>query len=61
MHDPLGGMRVTEEGFYKLTELTANFAQKHCNGRSISFLEGGYGFPALAQSVYRHLHCLLKH
>ncbi|HHJ52788.1 MAG TPA: histone deacetylase [Caldithrix abyssi] len=61
VHDPLGGMRVTEEGFYKLTELTANFAQKHCNGRIISFLEGGYAYPALAQSVYRHLHCLLKH
>jgi len=59
--DPLGGMRVTDSGFYKMTELVSHFAQKFCNGRIISLLEGGYNLDALALSVYRHLSCLLKH
>ncbi len=59
--DPIGGMLLTEEGFYKITELTARFAQRHANGRIISFLEGGYHLSALPSSVSRHLQCLLKH
>ncbi len=59
--DPIGGMLLTEEGFYKITELTARFAQRHANGRVISFLEGGYHLSALPSSVSRHLQCLLKH
>ncbi|MBN2424229.1 MAG: histone deacetylase [Calditrichaceae bacterium] len=59
--DPLGGMLVTDNGYYKMTELTAKFAQKHCSGRIISFLEGGYNLQALAAGVYQHLSCLLKH
>ncbi len=61
IQDPIGGMRVSTEGFYKLTELVAQFANKHSNGRIISFLEGGYHLNALAESVYQHLVCLLKH
>lgn len=59
--DPIGGMNVTEQGFYKLTEITARFAQRHCAGRIISFLEGGYHLQGLAGCVYKHLQCLLKH
>jgi len=59
--DPIGGMRVTTQGFYKLTEMIAHFANRHCNGRVISFLEGGYHLKALAESTYQHLQCLLKH
>ncbi len=59
--DPIGGMLLTEEGFYKMTELTARFALRHANGRIISFLEGGYRLSALPSSVSRHLQCLLKH
>ncbi len=59
--DPLSGMLLTENGYYKLTELVALFAHQHCNGRIISFLEGGYNLTALSKSVYQHLHCLLKH
>ena len=59
--DPLGGMRVTAEGFYKLTEIVSHFAQRHCGGRIISFLEGGYNLNGLAECVHQHLQCLLKH
>lgn len=58
--DPIGGMQVTTEGFYKLTELVCRFANRTCNGRIISFLEGGYNLKALSESVYQHLLCLLK-
>ena len=59
--DPIGGMQLTEDGFYKLTEITARFAARYANGRIISFLEGGYHLQGLAQSVHKHLQCLLKH
>ena len=59
--DPIGGMLVTEQGFYKLTELVARFAQRHSNGRIVSFLEGGYNLQELPHSVYKHLLCMLKH
>lgn len=59
--DPIGGMQVTTQGFYKLTELVCQFANRTAHGRIISFLEGGYHLEALAQSVYQHLLCLLKH
>ena len=59
--DPIGGMLISSDGYYKLTEITARFAQKYCGGRIISFLEGGYSFHGLSESVYEHLKCLLKH
>ena len=59
--DPIGGMLVSEQGFYKLTEIVARFAQRHSNGRIISFLEGGYNLRELPHSVYKHLLCMLKH
>lgn len=59
--DPIGGMQLTEDGFYKLTEMTARFAARYANGRIISFLEGGYHLQGLAHSVHKHLQCLLKH
>ena len=59
--DPIGGMLITSDGYYKLTEITARFAQKYCGGRIISFLEGGYSFNGLSEGVYEHLKCLLKH
>jgi len=59
--DPLGAMQVTTEGFYKMTEQVCLFAQKHCQGRIISVLEGGYSHPGLAESASRHLQCFLKH
>ncbi len=59
--DPIGGLLLTTNGYYKLTEITARFSQKHSGGRIISFLEGGYNFHGMSESVYEHLKCLLKH
>jgi len=59
--DPIGSMQMTYDGYYKLTEIIARFAQKHCNGRIISLLEGGYSLSALGECIYQHVMCLLKH
>lgn len=59
--DSLGGMQVDARGFYKLTELLARYAQVFCNGRILSFLEGGYGTEEFAECVLAHLNCMLKH
>ncbi len=53
-NDPLGGMRVTDEGFAAMTRLVADVADSYCGGRLLSTLEGGYDLDGLAGSVARH-------
>lgn len=55
--DPLASMRLTENGYAWLTRMAVDIAQKHCRGRLISMLEGGYG-RALTASVGAHLEAL---
>lgn len=45
--DPLGGMKVTPEGFAKLTRQLTDQADKVCNGNIIFLLEGGYNLDGL--------------
>ena len=59
--DPLAGMQVTENGFWKMTEIVSRYAWRYSEGRILSVLEGGYDLKALADSVHAHLECLLKH
>ncbi len=40
--DPLGGMAVTAEGFAALAGLFQGWAARHCPGRLVFALEGGY-------------------
>ena len=57
--DPLGGMRVTTEGFGRLTKMVQDLALQTAGGRLLSVLEGGYNLDALRVSVARHLRVLL--
>ncbi len=41
-HDPIGGMRMTEQGFFALHALFRRWADHHCPGRLVYTLEGGY-------------------
>ena len=59
--DPLAGMQVTENGFWKLTEIVTRYAWRCSEGKILSVLEGGYHLGALSKSVEAHLECLLKH
>jgi len=55
--DPLASMRLTEKGYAWLTRMAVEIARKHCQGRLVSMLEGGYG-GALVTSVMAHLEAL---
>ncbi|HEV2127862.1 MAG TPA: histone deacetylase [Thermomicrobiales bacterium] len=51
--DPIGGCMVTDDGFAALTERTVALAERHCDGRLVAVLEGGYDPPALGRCVAR--------
>lgn len=59
-HDLLGGMKVTSEGFARMTQLVQQIAQKCCEGRLVSVLEGGYELEGLAASVEAHIRVLME-
>jgi acetoin utilization deacetylase AcuC-like enzyme len=54
-HDPLGGMRVTEEGFRSWGEWCAGLAAEVCGGRVLALLEGGYDLVNLPRLVEANL------
>jgi acetoin utilization deacetylase AcuC-like enzyme len=58
-NDTLGGMRVTTECFGKLTRIVKDIAERSCQGRLVSVLEGGYGMEGLAASVETHIRVLM--
>jgi acetoin utilization deacetylase AcuC-like enzyme len=49
--DPLGGMRVTPEGFAAMARILLNIAETCCQGRFVAVLEGGYHVVGLTRSV----------
>ena len=49
--DPLGGMRVTPDGFAAMTRILLNIADACCHGRFVAVLEGGYHVAGLTKSV----------
>jgi acetoin utilization deacetylase AcuC-like enzyme len=49
--DPLGSMRVTDEGFGVLADRVLGWADEVCDGRVVAVLEGGYDQPALGRCV----------
>ncbi len=55
VRDPLGGMHVTEKAFGEITRRVVEAAQRHCAGRVLSLLEGGYDMEGLASSVAEHV------
>ncbi|HEX8254961.1 MAG TPA: histone deacetylase [Thermoanaerobaculia bacterium] len=56
--DPLGGMTVTEQAYGELTSRIVECAERHCDGRVFSLLEGGYDLEGLAASVDEHVRAL---
>jgi len=57
--DPLAQLRLTEADFAWLTAEFCALAGRHCGGRIVSLLEGGYDLPALAASAAAHVRGLL--
>ncbi len=58
--DPLGCFSITDNGFKELTKISKQIASKHCNGRLVSALEGGYNLDGLTSAVISHLTALLN-
>ncbi|HVG23762.1 MAG TPA: histone deacetylase [Thermoanaerobaculia bacterium] len=56
--DPLGGMNMTEGAYGELTRRIVESADRHCDGRLFSLLEGGYDMEGLASSVAAHVSAL---
>jgi len=56
--DPLANINLQSKDFYEITKKIVDLANIHCNGRIISFLEGGYDMIALHESVKEHLTAL---
>ncbi|MBA4393602.1 MAG: histone deacetylase [Desulfobacca sp.] len=57
--DPLGAMRVTPNGFARMTRILLGLAEEVCQGRLLLALEGGYHLEGLSLSTRAVLQELL--
>ena len=58
--DPLAQLRVREADFAWLTTELCRVAERHCGGKVVSLLEGGYDLEALASSTAAHVRALMR-
>ena len=57
--DPLAPLELETESFGWMTDEVLGVAKRHCGGRLVSVLEGGYYLDALADCVALHVEKLL--
>ncbi|UCF93310.1 MAG: histone deacetylase [Desulfobacterales bacterium] len=53
LHDRLGGMRVTPEGYALITALLVEIAEQSCDGRIAFIMEGGYSIKGIQECGLR--------
>lgn len=58
--DPLAQINLTEDDYAWITGELTKLADRHCGGKVISALEGGYDLTALKNSVTAHLKTLAE-
>lgn len=58
--DPLAGLELETEDFAWVTRALVEVAARHCGGRIVSTLEGGYDLAALADSTAAHVRVLME-
>lgn len=56
--DPLAGLALVEDDFTWITQALCDLADKHCAGRVVSCLEGGYDLTALGACAAAHVNVL---
>ena len=56
--DPLGGLRMSPDGFANLARLIGGVAARHAGGRLVYVTEGGYDIDGLTSSLNAVLHVL---
>jgi acetoin utilization deacetylase AcuC-like enzyme len=57
--DALGNLRLVEADYEWVTLQIKKIADKHCSGKIVSMLEGGYALSALSRSVVSHIKALM--
>lgn len=57
--DPLGYVNLTTDFYGWMTTQLVDAAKRHCGGRLISLLEGGYHFDLLPLCIAKHVQALL--
>lgn len=57
--DPLAQINLESDTYAEMTTRLRDVAARHCDGRIVSILEGGYDLTALADSVEQHLTALI--
>ena len=58
--DPLAQLELEADDFGWLTGALLDIAHRHCRGRLVSVLEGGYDLDALALSAAAHVRVLMQ-
>jgi len=58
--DALGHLRLVEADYEWVTLQIKNIADRHCGGKIVSMLEGGYALSALSRSVVSHIKALMN-
>ncbi len=58
--DPLGGLNLEEADFAWATRRLMEIAQRSCDGRVVSLLEGGYDLVGLSRSAAAHVAALME-
>jgi len=58
-NDPLAGLNLTDEDYLWVTRQLVALAERVCQGRVVSALEGGYNLRALARSAREHVRGLM--
>ncbi|TGM79805.1 histone deacetylase family protein [Leptospira bouyouniensis] len=59
-NDPLAGMNLKTVSYEHMTNEVKEISRVHSGGKLLSFLEGGYDFQALSESVKVHLETLAQ-
>ena len=57
--DDMGNLALVEADYAWVTQQVMRLADRHCRGRVISSLEGGYALSALARSTAAHVRSLI--
>ncbi len=58
--DFMAQIRLKDDDYTWITDLLLDVAERHCKGRLVSVLEGGYELDALGRAVFCHLKSLMK-
>ena len=56
--DPLAQLQLEAADYAWVTRELVRIAERHCGGRVVSTLEGGYDLQALAESSLAHVDAL---